>query len=134
MRRWIALVRGVELKPVMLRVEGDDAQPVRPLGWGWWRLELDAQLAVDAHGAVAERLEQPAGGGVGLEDRILDPPCAAAGRVLLESRCDQLPDPASERVGVDVPLDAPELTSRAHQAVAEDAVAVADDERVLLEV
>ena len=127
-------MRGVELERVTLRVEGDDAQPVRPLGCGRRRLELDAQLAEDAHGAVAERLEQPAGGGVGLEDAVLDPACAAAGRVLLEPGRDQLPDPAPERVGVDVPLDAPELASLAHHAVADDAVAVADDARVLLEV
>ena len=63
----------------MLRVERDDAQPVRPLGCGRRRLELDAHLAEDAHGAVAERLEQPAGGGVGLEDAVLDPACAARG-------------------------------------------------------
>ena len=127
-------MRGVELERVTLRVERDDAQPVRPLGCGRRRLELDAQLAEDAHGAVAERLEQPAGGGVGLEDAVLDPACAAAGRVLLEPGRDQRPDPAPERVGVDVPLDAPELASLAHHAVADDAVAVADDARVLLEV
>jgi hypothetical protein len=39
-----------------------------------------------------------------------------------------------ERVGVDVALDAPQLAPLAHQAVADDAVAVADDARVSLEV
>ena len=46
---------------VLLRVERDDAQPVGPLGCGRRRLELDAHLAEDAHGAVAKRLEEPAG-------------------------------------------------------------------------
>src|SRR5918994_8014115 len=128
------LVRGVELERVTLRVEGDGAQPVRPLGCGRRRLELDAQLAEDAHGAVAERLEQPAGGGVGLEDGVLDPAGAAAGRVVLEPGHDQPPDPPPERVGVDVSLGAPELASLAHRSVADDAIAVADDARVLREV
>jgi hypothetical protein len=56
------LLCGVELERILLRVEGDDAQPVRPLGCGRGRLELDAHLAEDAHGSVAARLEQPAGG------------------------------------------------------------------------
>ena len=34
---------------------------------------------------------------------------------------------------MDVPLDAPELASLAHHAVAHDAVAVADDARVVVE-
>ena len=127
-------MRGVELERVTLRVERDDAQPVRPLGCGRRRLELDAHLAKDAHGAVAERLEQPAGGGVGLEDVVLDPACAVAGRVLLEPGRDQLPDPAPERVGMDEPLDAPEFASLANRAEADDPVADADDARVLLEV
>ena len=38
------------------------------------------------------------------------------------------------RVGVDVPLGAPELAELTQRAVADDAVAVADDARVLLEV
>ena len=128
------LVRGVELARVPLRVEGDDAQPVRPRGRGRRRLELDAHLAEDAHGAVAERLEQAAGGGVGLEDAVLDPACAVARRVLLEPGRDQPPDPAPVRVGVDVRLDAPALAPFAHHAVADDAVAVADDARVALEI
>ena len=127
------LVRGVELERVTHRVERDNAQPVRPLGWGRRRVELDAQLAEDAHGAVAKRLEQPAGGGVGLQDGVLDPACAAACRVVLEPGRDQPPDPPPVNVGVDVPLDAPELGSLAHQAVADDALAVPEDARVLLE-
>jgi hypothetical protein len=63
----------------------------------------------------------------------LDPAGAAAGRFLLEPGREQPPDPAPERVGVDVPLDAPELAPLADHAVAHDAVAVADDARVLLE-
>jgi hypothetical protein len=46
------LVRGVDRERVTLRVERDDAQPGRPLGCGRRRLELDAQLAEDAHGAI----------------------------------------------------------------------------------
>ena len=34
---------------------------------------------------------------------------------------------------MDVPLDTPELASLAHKAVADDAIAVADNARVLLE-
>jgi hypothetical protein len=64
----------------------------------------------------------------------LDPACAAAGRFLFEPGRYQLPDPAPERVGVDVPLGAPELASLAHRAVADDAIAVADNAGVLLEV
>ena len=56
------LVGGVELERVALRVERDDAQPVRPLRGGRWRFELDAQLAEDAYGVVAERLEQRSSG------------------------------------------------------------------------
>ena len=78
------LMSGVKSVRVALRVEGNDAQPLGPLGCGRRPLELDAQLAEDAHGTVAERLEQPAGGGVGLEDAVLDSASAAAGRVLLE--------------------------------------------------
>jgi hypothetical protein len=128
------LVRGVELARVLLRVERDDAQPVRPFGCGRRRLELDAQLAEHAYGAVAERLEQPAAGGVRLQDAVLDPACAAAGRLLLEPCDDQLPDPAPDRVRVDVPLGAPELASLAHRAVADYAIAVTDNAGVLLEV
>jgi hypothetical protein len=62
----------------------------------------------------------------------LDPAGAAAGRVLLEPGRDQHPDPTPERVGVDVSLDAPGIASLAHHAVADDAVAVADDARVVV--
>ena len=128
------LVRGVEGARVALGVEGDDAQPVRPHRRGRRRLELDAHLAKDPHGAVAQRLEQPAGGGVGLEDAVLDPACAPAGGLLLEPGRDQRPDPAPGRVGVNVPLGAPELAQLAHRPVADDAVAVAHDAHVPLEV
>jgi hypothetical protein len=64
----------------------------------------------------------------------LDPSCAAAGRVVLELRRDLLPDALPERVGVDVPLHAPELAALADHAVAEDPLTVADDVRVPLEV
>jgi hypothetical protein len=96
------LVRGVELERVTLRVELDDAQPARPVGCGRRRLELGAQLAEDAHGAVAERLEQPAGGRVGLEDAVLDPACAAAGRVLLENPTTIVPGDRVTHVVYDV--------------------------------
>ena len=56
------------------------------------------------------------------------------GPPLLEPGRDQPSDPAPERVGVDVPIDAPALTPFVHRAVADDAVAVADDAHVLLEV
>ena len=124
----------MELERVPLRVERDDAQLLRPLGCARRGLELDAHLAEDAHGAVAERLEQPARPGVGLQDAVLDPACSATGRALLEAGRDQRSDPAPERVGADVPLDAPRLASVAHHAVADDAVAVAKDARVLLEI
>ena len=124
----------MELARVLLRVEGDDAQPLRPRRRGWRRVELDAQLAERAHGAVAERLEQDAGGGVVLQDAVLDPPCVAAGGVLLELGRDQLPDPAPVRVGMYVALDAPGLAAFAHHGVADDTVAIADDARVALEV
>src|SRR4051795_9802901 len=58
----------------------------------------------------------------------------ATGRVLFEPGRDQLADPAPERVRVDVPLHVPQLASLAHHPVAEDAVAVADEARVPLEV
>ena len=102
------LVRGVELARVMIRVKPMYLQAVRPLGCGRRRLELDPQFAEHAHRAVAERLEQLASGGVGLQDAVLDPARAAPGRVLLEPGRYQLPDPAPERVGVDVPIGAPE--------------------------
>jgi hypothetical protein len=55
-------MRCVELERVAFGVERDHAQPVRPRRCGRGSLELDAQLAEDPHGEVAERLEQPAGG------------------------------------------------------------------------
>ncbi len=128
------LVRGVELDRVTLRVERKDAQPVRPLGYGWPRLELDAQLAKDAHGAVAKRFEQPASGTISLQHGVLDPACAALDSVLLERGRDQRPDPQPERDGVDVSLGAHQLASFGHDAVADDPIAVADDPRVLPEV
>jgi hypothetical protein len=57
-----------------------------------------------------------------------------APRVLLKLGRDPLADPASERVGVHVPLDAPELAAFTHHAVADDAVAIADDAHVPFEV
>jgi hypothetical protein len=54
--------------------------------------------------------------------------------VLLESGGDQRPDPAPERVGVDVSLNAPGVVLLAHHAVADDAIAVANDARVPLEI
>ena len=48
-------------------------------------------------------------GGVDLEDSVMDPARAAARRVILEPDGDQLPDPASVRVGVDKSLGAPDL-------------------------
>jgi hypothetical protein len=63
-------------------------------------------------------------------------PCARRGApcVLLKLGRDPLADPASERVGMDVPLDAPELAAFTHHAVADDAVAIADDAHVPFEV
>jgi hypothetical protein len=56
------------------------------------------------------------------------------GGIVLERSRDQLADPAPVRVGVHVRLGAPELAQLAHRAVADDALAVADDARVALEV
>ena len=127
------LVCGVELERIALGLEGDNAQPSRPLGCGRRRVELDAHLAEDSHGPVAERLEQPVGGRVGFETLLwilCAPPRAAC-----SSSCrDQFPDPTPERVRVDVPLDAPKLVALAHRAVADDAVAIADDACVPREV
>jgi hypothetical protein len=128
------LAGGVELARVALRVERDDAQPARPFGRGRRRRQRDAHLAEDAHGAVAERLEQPARRGVDLEDVVLDPACAAAGRVLLEPGRDQPPDPATRGVRVHESLGAPELAQLVQRAVADDAVAVADHASAALEV
>src|SRR5262249_14779626 len=125
------LVRVVELDGIVLGVERDDAQPVRPLGWGRRRVQLDPHLAEDAHGAVAERLEQPVRSRVGLQNAVLAPPGPAARRLLLERGRDLRPDPAPERVGVDVTLDAPDLASLAHRAIADDPVAVAYDPGVV---
>jgi hypothetical protein len=78
------LVGGVELAGVALRVERDDAQPIRPVRRGRRPLELDAHLAEDPHGDVAERLEQLTRVGVGLQDGVLDFRDSGAGRFLLE--------------------------------------------------
>src|SRR5262245_28203648 len=64
------LLRGEELAHVTLGVELDDAQAARPRGRRRRRLELDAHLAEHAHGGVAERLEQRAGGGGGLQHAV----------------------------------------------------------------
>ena len=87
------LLRRMELERVTLGVKRDDSQPVWPLGRGRRRLQLDAHLAKDAHRAVAERLEQPAGGRVDVERPGQDPTCAPAGRVLFKLGRDQLSDP-----------------------------------------
>jgi hypothetical protein len=63
----------------------------------------------------------------------LDPARAAADGFHQRGRY-QLSEAAPERVGVDVPLDARELASLAHHAVADDAFAIADDARVTPEV
>jgi hypothetical protein len=128
------LVRGVELQRVVLCVKRGDPQSVRPHQCRRGRDELDAQLTEDAHGVVAERLEQPVSGGVGFEDAVLDSARAAACSVLLESCCDQLPDPAPGHVGMDVPFRAPQLATLSNRAVADDATVVAHDVRVLREV
>jgi hypothetical protein len=129
------LVRGVELGRVALRIEHVDAQPGRPGGWERRRVQLDAHLAEDAHHAVAERLEQPARGGVHLEDAVLDPARAVPGGLLLELGRQQLADAASARDGVDVSLHAPEVAPLLQHAVSDDAVAaVPDHPRVALEI
>ena len=74
------------------------------------------------------------GGGVGLEDVVLQPACAAPGCVRLQAGRDQRSDPAPARVRVDVALDLPRLAVLAHRAVADDALALPDDPHVLLEV
>src|SRR3712207_8165991 len=49
-------------------------------------------------------------------------PARATGRgLLLERRRDQVPEPAPERIRVDVALHAPDLAALAHDAVAHDA-------------
>ena len=128
------LLRSMELERVTLGVERDNSQPVGPLGRGRRRLQLDTHLAEDAHSAVAERLEQPAGGRVDVERPGEDPTCAPAGRVLFKPGRDQLSDPPPERVGMDVPFGVPKLAFLAHRPIADDAIAIADDARVLLEV
>jgi hypothetical protein len=54
--------------------------------------------------------------------------------MLLEPRRNQLPDPAPERVGVDVPLGVPVLASLTDRAIANNPVTRADDTRVLLKI
>ena len=85
-------------------------------------------------GAIANRFEQAAGGDIGLVHAVLDPACAARRRVTLERGGEQPPDPAPVRSGMHIPLGAPELASVAGGAVADDAVAVANDMRVPFEV
>src|SRR3954469_25198159 len=128
------LARGVEVACVVVGVERDGAQAVRPIRCGWRRVELDAHLAEDAHGDVAERLEERAAVGVGLENGVSDRTCTAARRMLLEPGGDHRPDPAPERVGAHVSLGVPDAAALAHHAVADDACPLADDERVPLEV
>ena len=128
------LLRGVKHESVPVRIELDDLQPIRPHRRRRRRVELDTHLAKDAHGAIADRLEQAAGGGVRFVDAVLDPARTAGSRMPLELGREQLPDPASVGVGMDVALDAPQLTTVAHGTVREDTLAVADDTRVLHEV
>ena len=127
------LVRGVELDRVTLRVERDDcaARPAT-LGARRWRLELDAHLAKDAHGTVAERLEQSAGGRVDLE-RAGHGSCVRRGwpRALQARSRSAFRSRARARQDGRTPSASPELAFVAHRPVADDPVAIADDARVL---
>ena len=78
------LLRAVERERVALRVEGDDAHTLDQVGRGGGAVELDAHLAEDAYGAIADRLEQAAGCGVDFVDAVLDPVRAAGGRIPFE--------------------------------------------------
>src|SRR5450755_4085520 len=127
-------MRAMELQRVRLGVKLDNPQPIGPPRYGRRCLKLDPHLAKHAHRAVAQRLEQPAGGNVGLHDGVVDPSYAAAGCILLKPGRDQPPDPSPERVRVDIPLGAPQLAFRAQLTVADDPLAVTHDTRALREI
>ena len=101
------LLGRVERERVALRVERGDAQPLGPSRYRRRCSELDAHLAKDAHSAIADRLEQAAGGGVEFVHAVLDPACAAGRRITLERGREQLPDPAPVRSGMHITLGAP---------------------------
>ena len=64
----------------------------------------------------------------------MDLACAATRRMLLEPRRDQLPDPAPERIGVNVPFGVPDLASLTDRAITNNPVTSADDTGVLLKI
>ena len=64
----------------------------------------------------------------------MDPACAATRRVLLEPRRNQLPDPPSERIGVNIPLGVPALATLTGRAITNNPVTSADDTGVLLKI